>query len=246
MHESPRFLLDHVAIGVRAVDAAAPFLVGDLGGRPVGSGPGVGFRFWQWEYEGGGRIEVLEPDGPPGGFLHRFLDRRGPGVHHVTFKVPSLEAAVRRAAALGYEVVGVSTEWPGWKEAFLHPKQAQGIVVQLAESHPELEPPEVPRYAYPQVASPAREPVRLLGLRLAAHDALRARRQWGELLGAAVEERGAELVFRWPDSPLRIAVAPGAAADEGPLCLEVAARHGLALPEGPHPALGTAFVAAAS
>jgi methylmalonyl-CoA/ethylmalonyl-CoA epimerase len=245
MPGSPRFLLDHVALGVRSVDAAAPFLVGDLGGRPVGSGPGVGFRFWQWEYAGGGRIEVLEPDGPPGGFLHRFLERRGPGVHHVTFKVPSLAAAIERAGALGYEVVGVQTDWPAWKEAFLHPKQAQGIVVQLAESHPELEPAEVPRYAYPPVASPARDPVRLLGLRLATRDALRARRLWGELLGAEVGEHGAELVFRWPDSPLRVAVAAGSALDEGPLCIEVAARPGLALPEGPHPVLGTAFVAGA-
>src|SRR3989442_12626720 len=68
------------------------------------------------------------------GFLHRFLARRGPGVHHVTFLVPSLAAACARAEAEGYEIVGRDESDSGWMTAFLHPKQALGIVVQLAQS----------------------------------------------------------------------------------------------------------------
>ena len=74
-----------------------PWLVGELGGAPFAAGPGLGFRFWQLAFARGGLIEVLEPDGPPDGFLHRFLAARGPGIHHVTFKVPDLRAADRSA-----------------------------------------------------------------------------------------------------------------------------------------------------
>jgi hypothetical protein len=49
-------------------------------------------------------------------------------------------------------------------------------------------------------------------------------------------------VFRWPESPLRIAVRIAPDAEEGPLALELAAAHRLALPEGPHPALALPLV----
>jgi len=87
---------DHVAFGVPDAAAVTPFLVGELGGRPFESGPGIEFLWWQWQFARGGAIEIIEPDGPPGGFVHRFLEARGPGVHHVTFKVPDLAAAAAR------------------------------------------------------------------------------------------------------------------------------------------------------
>jgi methylmalonyl-CoA/ethylmalonyl-CoA epimerase len=235
------FRLDHVAVAVPRVADAAPLLAGTLGGRPAGSGPGLGFRWWQWEFARGARLEMLEPDGPPGGFLHRFLARGGTGIHHVTVKVPRLEDAVSRAESQGYDIVGLSTEWPAWKEAFLHPHQAQGIVVQLAEAHPDLEPDDAPSYPFPEVASGA-DPAELLGVRLVATSGAQARRLWQDTLGATCSEEHGTLVFRWPESPLRIAVSLDAAAVEGPIALELAPRADLALPEGPHPALGTALL----
>jgi catechol 2,3-dioxygenase-like lactoylglutathione lyase family enzyme len=234
--------LDHVAIGVSRCADAAPFLEETLGGRPVGGGPGIGFRFRQWEFARGGRIEIIEPDGPPGGFLHRFLARRGPGVHHVTFKVPRLEEATGRLEALGYEIVGLSTEHPAWKEAFVHPRQAQGIVIQVAESHPELEAEEVAAPPAPAAAGP---PADVVALRLAAASAEAARRQWERALLGRGEPAADGLVFRWPGSPLAIHALLGGSAEPGPLGIEVAPRPGLALPEGPHPLLGTAFLPAA-
>ena len=85
-------LFDHIAIGVPRIADALPFLVGELGGRPAGAGLTRAFAFRQWHY-GAGKLEVLEPAGAPGGFMHRFLERRGPGVHHVTFEVPDIDAA---------------------------------------------------------------------------------------------------------------------------------------------------------
>ena len=110
-------LLDHIALAVPDDAEVGPLLGTKLGGRAAKAGPGRGFRFWQWEYANGGRLEILRPDGPPDGFLHRFLDRRGPGFHHVTFKVPDLQRATKRASDAGYEVVGVDLSDPTWKEA---------------------------------------------------------------------------------------------------------------------------------
>lgn len=146
---APSFILDHVALAVPSLAEAARFLVGKLGGKPFEGGGGKGYRGGQWEFAGGERIELIEPTGPADGFLRRFLARQGPGVHHVTFKVEEIRAACERAERSGYELVGYDASNPGWKEAFLHPKQAQGIVVQLAESHPELDASWSPRWEFP-------------------------------------------------------------------------------------------------
>jgi methylmalonyl-CoA/ethylmalonyl-CoA epimerase len=236
LSDAPR--LDHVAIGVARAADAMPFLVGELGGAPHAAGPGFGFRFFQLAYARGGLIEVLEPVGAPGGFVHRFLAARGPGIHHVTFKVPELRAATARAERLGYEIVGLADAHPAWKEAFLHPRQAQGIVVQLAESHPELEPEDWVPPPFPAAPARAPETADLLAVRLRATSEAAARRQWQELLGADCESDARGLVFRWEASPLvvRVALEPGAAP--GPLGIEIATSRPLRFESGEDLALG--------
>lgn len=234
--------LDHVAIGLPRLADAMPFVAGELGGRPTIGGPNVAFRGGQWRLANGALLELIEPAGPPDGFLHRFLAARGPGVHHVTFKVPSLAAAIAHCRELGYEVVGIFDAHPAWKEAFLHPKQAQGIVVQLAEAHPELGDEWHDRWRPPAAPPPAEKPAALLAVRLGARSREAALRQWRDVLGGAVEERDGALVFRWPDSPLRLVVAIEPDAEPGPRHLELAAERPLALPAGPHPVLGARFV----
>jgi methylmalonyl-CoA/ethylmalonyl-CoA epimerase len=227
---------DHIAIAQPRVADAVPFIEGVLGGVPQYGAPSGPYRFFQWRFDGGGRIEVLEPVGADG-FLHRFLATRGPGIHHVTFKVPNLPAACERARDRGYEIVGYDDSHPHWKEAFLHPKQALGIVVQLAEASggglPRWQPPAGPDHPPP--------PVRVLGLRMRARSRERADRQWHEVLGAEVApEASAALVYRWPGSPMRIAVEIDPARDEGPIAIEVAGDRPLMRPEINHPA-GVSF-----
>jgi len=238
------FELDHIALGVPRIADAVQFVVGELGGKAYGGGPGLGFRFFQWQFAGGGKLEILEPAGPPGGFLHRFLDRRGAGVHHVTFKVPDLEAAAERARGCGYEIVGWFAGDPSWKECFLHPKQAQGIVVQLAEEGPGAASEnsgDEPRGAVsPRHADPPC-PVDLLALRLSARDAAGAGRQWHDTLGGAPRELGpGEVEFRWRNSPIRVVVEIRPEACEGPIQLELAT--GRPWPAAGREALGTHFV----
>jgi catechol 2,3-dioxygenase-like lactoylglutathione lyase family enzyme len=234
-------LFDHIAFGVRSIDAMPAFIAKRLGGRPYARGPGLGFLWKQWQFAGGGVLEVLEPAGAPGGFLHRFLDRRGPGIHHVTFKVPDIRTAMQRARVQGYDVVGFEDRLPGWKECFLHPKQAQGIVVQLAESDPSLDDgsEHVTSFGTSDVdPGPA---VKVLGLHLTARSAHAARAQWGELLGGSLATANGALHFHWPDSPMRIAVTPDPEREEGPLCVELASAHPVDLSPGPEPLLGVEF-----
>lgn len=230
---------DHIAIATHHISDAAAVLMGELGGVPAFGGDNRAYRFGQWRFANGARLEVLEPKGAPG-FLHRFLAQHGPGVHHVTFRVPDLRASCARAEDAGYEIVGYDDSNPYWQEAFLHPRQAMGIVVQLAQSRP-LPPGEGPRWVPPRVPPGAPPAVRLVGLRLAAHDAARARRQWVDVLqGEPSEGPGGELIVRWPRSPLRLAVDMETGAAEGPLCLEIATERPL-LADEPRSVLGVAL-----
>ena len=213
-------VLDHVAFGVRRIDAAALSLMKCLGAEPYMSGPGIEFCGAQVRAPGGGLIELIEPDGGHGGFLARFLDMRGPGIHHVTFKVPKIEAARDALRSSGYDIVGFSDAVPGWKEMFLHPKQAQGIVVQIAEADPSLDDGWSDAWPYPTGQS-QRSPVTVRGFRLNAGDIETARRQWGAVLGGRPSRDGELDVFEWPDSALRIAVQNNPGLPDGPVGIEI-------------------------
>ena len=105
---SSPFKLDHVALGLRRMSDGLPLVRDLLGGVYVAEMPEGVFRWTQWRFANGGVLELLEPDGPPGGFLHRFLEARGPGFHHVTFKVPDLAAAAIDRA-VGLDAQGAAT-----------------------------------------------------------------------------------------------------------------------------------------
>ena len=238
MKSGPGTKFDHIAIGMHRMADATGVLVGQLGGRPDSGGPGGGFRWAAWRFEGGGSIEVIEPAGVDG-FLHRFLAVRGPGLHHVTFKVASLADAAARAEAQGYRLVGHDEADSDWRVAYLHPKEALGIVVQLGQSAGRYgrRPWEVPE-------SPAAAPlaVRVLGLRTRARSAERARLQWERALGGfLVHATEGELVFRWTRSPMRIVAEIVPDSEEGPLAIDLEPGRDVGLPAGPIEPLGTVF-----
>jgi methylmalonyl-CoA/ethylmalonyl-CoA epimerase len=234
----PAMKFDHIAIGMERMADATRVLVGRLGGRPDSGGPGSGFRWAAWEFEGGGSIEVIEPVGVDG-FLHRFLASRGPGLHHVTFKVESLADATARAEALGYRLVGRDESDPDWRVAYLHPKEALGIVVQLGQSDGRdgRRPWEVP--GGPAAPPP---PARVLGLRTRVRSEDRARLLWERALGGIlVHATRAELAFRWPGSPMRIVALIVPDAEEGPVAIDLGPGRDLGLPRGSVEPLGTVF-----
>jgi len=138
-------ILDHLAIGASALSGGWELFGGVLGGTWAYGGHSAGFWWGQLEFAAGPKIELLTPaGGPDGAFLDRFLAARGAGPHHFSFLVTDIEGALARIRASGTEPVGVSLADPGWKEAFLHPRDAHGIVIQVAQqggSPPSSAPP---------------------------------------------------------------------------------------------------------
>lgn len=256
--------LDHVALAAESRAVLEPRYAGQLGGVAIAGGPSPGFVWGQFEYANGMVVELLEPDRiEENDFLRRFLDRSGPGPHHLTFKVPDLRAALGTAGAAGYTPVGMDDTDPRWKEAFLHPKDAPGVVIQLAESHEDHQHP------VHEASASAAELVHVGHAVRSLDDGLRL---FEGLLGAVRTGEGAARTHRWIDlrwpGPGRVrllvptgpgdvdewlgnragrvhhlafsipdpASVPDASAHDGHWCVEPEANHGTRLILGTDPA----------
>lgn len=129
----PKLQLDHVAVAVHAIKPALRLFRDALGGDYLMGGDETGeWRWFQLRYPGGGKIELLEP--LRDGFVKRFLEKRGEGMHHITFKTDDINAAITHISSLGFELVNVNTDNPYWKEAFFRPSGAHGTLIQVAQS----------------------------------------------------------------------------------------------------------------
>jgi methylmalonyl-CoA/ethylmalonyl-CoA epimerase len=126
--------LDHVAVAVHDAADAAKLFRDVLGAEFAGFGDNTaqGFRWVQYRIPNGGKVELVTPIGE--GFVSRFLEKRGEGVHHMTFTVRDLPAQVERIRAGGIELIQVNLEDTHWREAFIHPRDGHGVLIQLAES----------------------------------------------------------------------------------------------------------------
>jgi methylmalonyl-CoA/ethylmalonyl-CoA epimerase len=128
----PSFDFDHIAVALRSIKPAVRLYRDGLGGRYL---MGADQRDWRWlqlRWPGGGKVELLEPLGD--GFLTKFLDSRGEGLHHVTFKTDDIEGAIAHLRTQGFELVDVDTSNEHWKEAFLRPSKSHGTLIQVAQS----------------------------------------------------------------------------------------------------------------
>ena len=137
--------MDHIAMATWDARGPARLLTEVLGARFVDGADevGPGFRWLQFEVPGG-KFEVLQPLHRDG-FLYRFLSRRGEGLHHVTLYVRDLAAAIPQLTTAGYAPVDVNLEHASWKEAFLHPRDTPGVLIQLAEVEDTEGPDRPPR-----------------------------------------------------------------------------------------------------
>jgi len=128
--------LSHVAIATREADALAERLVAALGAERGGEETleGGALRV-VFVHLGPVTFELLEPR-DPGHTVARFLESRGPGLHHVSLEVGDLDAALARAREAGLRLVD-ETPRPGahgTRVAFLHPKSLGGVLVELSEA----------------------------------------------------------------------------------------------------------------
>jgi methylmalonyl-CoA/ethylmalonyl-CoA epimerase len=81
-----------------------------------------------------GNIELIAPAGNES--LQRFLDKRGPGLHHVALEVENIEAAIAELEAQGMPLIDKTPRIGarGHKVAFAHPKAFGGLLVELVEA----------------------------------------------------------------------------------------------------------------
>jgi methylmalonyl-CoA/ethylmalonyl-CoA epimerase len=148
-------ILDHLALGTPALSAGWELFADVLGGAWAYGGDSPGYWWGQLKFASGPKIELLTPTGgPDAAFLDRFLAARGAGPHHFNFLVSDIETALARIKAAGLDPVGVNLANPGWKEAFLHPRAAHGIVIQVAQQ--DGSPTSAPPRELPEPGPPTR------------------------------------------------------------------------------------------
>src|SRR5437588_7035158 len=188
--------LDHIAIAVERWRDAWPRFAVELGGRWKSAGRDAGYAPSQLAYANGMKVEILQPaQVEENDFLRRFLDRNGPGPHHFTFKLPDITAALAECEAAGYRPVNVDMSHPEWKEGFLHPKEATGVLVQLAQAvGPDWITPPVEGFPIPE-----REPATLVRVGHAVADLGEGLQLFAGLLGGVENGRGVDGDAEWVD-----------------------------------------------
>lgn len=132
--------IDHVGIAVESIDAALALYTEQLGmplvHRETVTEQGVDAALLD---VGDGHVELLQPLSADTA-VGKFLARRGPGLHHVAYRVDSVQATLDACAAAGLRLIDQRprTGIRGSRVAFLHPAATGGVlteIVQPAEEH---------------------------------------------------------------------------------------------------------------
>lgn len=131
MADTPR--IAHIGIAVRDLAEALQFYRDVLGLRPHPPEQADGADIVSLPF-GESEVELLQPRTPDSP-IAKFLERRGPGIHHVCYRVPDLDAALAAARAAGYQLVDDTPRRGagGCRIAFLHPKSTAGTLIELTE-----------------------------------------------------------------------------------------------------------------
>ena len=128
--------IDHIAIAVNDVEESAKIYQQALGVSEI--------EFETVESEGvkvaiipleNGRIELMQPtnDSSP---IKKFLDKKGPGLHHMALDTSNIEGEVERMEGCGIQFLGkIRPGSAGTKVTFIHPKSLNGVLAELC-SHP--------------------------------------------------------------------------------------------------------------
>jgi methylmalonyl-CoA/ethylmalonyl-CoA epimerase len=138
--------IDHIGIAVQNIDDALKLFVDALGLHLTHTDTEAGQKsIVAFLPAGSGEVELVEPldeDSP----VARFLQKRGEGIHHICFEVDNIDAALARLKSRGVQLID---EKPyigtgGKKIAFIHPKAAHGVLIELYQYVPgEQRPPLV-------------------------------------------------------------------------------------------------------
>ncbi len=137
MSEGVRMRFDHVSIAVRSIDRAYEFFQRyfpiQLRNEKRAEEQVSGSFYWQDFWLGGFAIEMIEdPPGRPG-FVNKFIERRGEGMHHLSVEVDNLAPLVQALRNDGVRVVDEQSFPDGSSTAFISPRSAFGVLIQFWE-----------------------------------------------------------------------------------------------------------------
>jgi methylmalonyl-CoA/ethylmalonyl-CoA epimerase len=127
--------IDHIGIATRGIEEALGFWRDALG-LEVGHTETVeeqGVRVAMLPL-GEPRVELLEPTGPDTP-VAKFLEKRGPGIHHVALRVADISAALARLKAEGARLIDEEPRVGagGYLVAFVHPAASGGVLLELVQ-----------------------------------------------------------------------------------------------------------------
>jgi methylmalonyl-CoA epimerase len=127
--------IDHIGVAVEDIDATLELYGGafamPLAHRETVEEQGVEAVLLD---VGEGHVELLAPLGPETA-VGKFLERKGPGLHHVAYAVEDIDATLRSLAEAGLELID-SEPRVGIREsrvAFLHPRSTGGVLTEIVE-----------------------------------------------------------------------------------------------------------------
>jgi methylmalonyl-CoA/ethylmalonyl-CoA epimerase len=135
--------VDRVSIAVRSLEQARAFFERHFGAEfgPVEDVAVDGYRYVPFTIAGF-TLELLEPYDPKSP-IARFLDRRGEGLYQLSLTVDDVAAAADTLRQEGLSVIGPRTyaddvvlEGCRWTEAFVHPRDAHGVLIFLGRRTP--------------------------------------------------------------------------------------------------------------
>ena len=123
----------HIGIAVTSISEALAFYRDVLGLSPGHPETADGATIVSLHF-GGVDVELLEPQDPASP-VAKFLAKRGPGIHHICYRVSDLDATLRRCRTAGYQLIDATPRRGagGRRIAFLHPKTTNGILLELTE-----------------------------------------------------------------------------------------------------------------
>jgi methylmalonyl-CoA epimerase len=127
--------IDHVGVAVEDIDAALA-LYRDALGMPLVHRETVVEQGVEAALVdvGDAHVELLQPLGPETA-VGRFLSRRGPGLHHVAYRVDDVEATLSALAAAGLRLIDERprTGIRGSRVAFVHPASTGGVLTEIVQ-----------------------------------------------------------------------------------------------------------------
>ncbi len=131
----PQWLIDHVGIAVRSLAETLPFYTEQMGMKLLGRETVERERVHVAMLSAGpSRIELLEPASPDS-TIARFIERRGPGLHHVAMRVDDLPTVLKRLESTGAKLLGMPRRGAGGHlYVFVHPISSGGVLWEIIQN----------------------------------------------------------------------------------------------------------------